>query len=92
VNQEIPDVLAEFRKSRETRDQIATIHWIIEKAREFQNTSILQHTAFFMVQLSHPYMITGKSIATTIWTFDGIVISLLFNMLSRFVTAFLPRS
>ena len=36
MNQEIPDVLAEFRKSRETRDQIATIHWIIEKAREFQ--------------------------------------------------------
>ena len=54
--------------------------------------SILQHSAFFMVQLSHPYMTTGKTIALTIWTFVGKVISLLFNMLSRFVIAFLPRS
>ena len=45
-----------------------------------------------MVQLSHPYIITGKTIALTIWTFLGKVISLLFNMLSRFVIAFLPRS
>ena len=54
--------------------------------------SILQHSAFFMVQLSHPYMITGKTISLTRWTFVGKVISLLFNMLSRFVIAFLPRS
>ena len=45
-----------------------------------------------MVQLSHPYMTTGKTIALTIWTFVGKVMSLLFNMLSRLVIAFLPRS
>jgi len=45
-----------------------------------------------MVQLSYPYMTTGKTIALTIWTFVGKVMSLLFNMLSRFVIAFLPRS
>ena len=50
--------------------------------------SILQHSAFFMVQLSHPYMPTGKTIALTIQTFFGKVISLLFNTLSRFVLAF----
>ena len=49
------------------------------------NTSILQHSAFFIVQLSHPYMITGKTIALTRWTFVGNVMSLLFNMLSRLV-------
>ena len=54
--------------------------------------SILQHSAFFMVQLSHPYMTTGKTIALTIPTFAGKVMSLLFNMLSRLVIAFLPRS
>ena len=64
--------------------------------------SLLQHhsskasipwcSAFFIVQLSHPYMTTGKTIALTRWTFVGKVMSLLFNMLSRFVIAFLPRS
>ena len=54
--------------------------------------SILQCSAFFMVQLSHPYMTTGKTIPLTRWTFVGLVMSLLFNMLSRFVIAFLPRS
>ena len=54
--------------------------------------SILQHSASFTVQLSHPYMTTGKTIALTRWTFVGKVMSLLFNMLSRFVIAFLPRS
>ena len=54
--------------------------------------SILQHPAFFIVQLSHPYMITGKIIALTRWTFVGKVMSLLFNMLSRLVITFLPRS
>ena len=54
--------------------------------------SILWCSAFFIVQLSHPYMTTGKSIALTRWIFVGKVISLLFNMLSRLVIAFLPRS
>ena len=54
--------------------------------------SILQSSAFFIVQLSHPYMTTGKTIALTRWPFVGKVMSLLFNMLSRFVIAFLPRS
>ena len=54
--------------------------------------SILRHSAFFMVQLSHPYMTTGKTIALTSWTFVDKVMSLLFNMLSRLVIAFLPRS
>jgi len=54
--------------------------------------SVLQHSAFFMVQLSHPYMTTGKTIALTRRTFVGKVISLLFNMLSRLVITFLPRS
>ena len=54
--------------------------------------SILQCSAFFIVQLSHPYMTTRKNIALTIWTFVGKVMSLLFNMLSRLVITFLPRS
>ena len=53
---------------------------------------ILECSAFFMVQLSHPYMTTGKTIALTIWTFVGKIMSLLFSMLSRLVIAFLPRS
>ena len=54
--------------------------------------SILHRSAFFTVQLSHPCMTTGKTIALTRWTFVGKVISLLFNMLSRLVITFLPRS
>ena len=54
--------------------------------------SILRHSAYFTVQLSHPYMTTGKTIALTRWIFVGKVMSLLFNMLSRLVIAFLPRS
>ena len=54
--------------------------------------SVLQRSAFFTVQLSHPYMTTGKTIALTRWTFVGKVMSLLLNMLSRLVIAFLPRS
>ena len=53
--------------------------------------SILQHSAFFMVQLFHLCMTTGKTIALTIWTFDGKMMPLLFYLLSSFVTAFLPR-
>ena len=54
--------------------------------------SILQCSAFFMVQLSHPYMTTGKTIALTRWTVVGKIMSLLFNILSRLVITFLPRS
>ena len=54
--------------------------------------SILWHSPFFVVQLSHPYMTTGKIIALTRWTFVDEVMSLLYNMLSRLVIAFLPRS
>ena len=54
--------------------------------------SVLWHSAFFTVQLSHPYMTTGKTIALTRRTFVGKVMSLLFNMLSRLVITFLPRS
>ena len=66
-----------------------------ELSRVFNTSSkasIFWHSAFFMVQLSYPYMTTGKTIALTIQTFVVKVTSLLFNMLSRFVTAFLPRS
>ena len=54
--------------------------------------SILRHSAFFIVQLSHPYLTTGKTIALTRWTFVGTVMSLLFNTLARLVITFLPRS
>ena len=56
------------------------------------NASVLWRSAFFMVHLSHPYMTTGKTIALTRWTFVGEVMSLIFNMLSRLIIAFLPRS
>jgi len=63
-------------------------------SRVFSNTTalILQCSAFFIVQLSHPYMTTGKTIALTRWTFVGKVMSLLFNMQSRLVITFLSRS
>ena len=54
--------------------------------------STLCHSTFFMVQLSYPYMTTGKTIALSLWTFVGKMMSLLFNTLSLFVIAFLPRS
>ena len=54
--------------------------------------SILRRSAFFIVQLSHPYMTTGKTVALTRWTFVDKVMSLLFNMLSRLVITFLPRN
>ena len=60
-------------------------------SRVFSNTTV-QFFGFFMVQLSHPYMTAGKTIVLTIWTFVGKVMSLVFNTLSRFVIAFLPRS
>ena len=55
-------------------------------------SSVLRHSAFFIIQLSHPYMTAGKTVALTIWTFVGKVMSLLFNMLSRLVIAFFPLS
>ena len=65
-------------------------------SRVFSNTTVQKHqffgTAFFMVQLSHAYMTTGKTIVMTRWTFVSKVMSLIFNMLSRLVTVFLPRS
>ena len=63
-------------------------------SRVFSNTTVqsINSSAFFMVLLSHPYMTTGKTIALTRWTFVGKIIYLLFNMLSRLVIAFLPRS
>ena len=61
-------------------------------SRVFSNTTVHQHSAFFMVQLSYPYMTTGKIIALTIQTFAGKVMSLLFNIASRLVITFIPRS
>ena len=60
--------------------------------RHRSKLSVLWHSAFFIVQLSHPYMTTGKTIAFTRWTFVANIMSLLFNILSRLVIAFLPRS
>ena len=73
------------------------IHAVQETLKSFlqhhsSNASIPQHSAFFRVQLSHAYMTIGKTIALTRWTFVGKGMALLFNMLSRFVIAFLPRS
>ena len=76
--------------------------WLDLRAVQGTLKSLLQHhsskastlwcSAFFIVQLSHPYMTTGKTVSLTRWTFVGKVMSLLFNMLSRLVTTFLPRS
>ena len=60
--------------------------------RHNSKVSLLWCSAFFMVQFSHPYMTTGKTIAVFIWTLVSKVMSLLFHMLSRFVIVFLPRS
>ena len=78
------------------------IDWLDPLAVQGTLKSLLQHhspkasilwcSAFFIVQLSHPYMTAGKIIALTRWTFVGKVMSLLFNILSRLITAFLPRS
>ena len=68
------------------------IDWFDLLAVQGTLKSLLQYCSFFIVQLSHLYMTTGKTIALTRWTFVGKVISLLFNMLSRLVIAFLPRS
>ena len=73
---------------------LLAVHGILKSFLQHHSSkaSILQCSAFFLVQLSHLYMIIGETIALTIWTFVGKVMSLLFNMLSRLVIAFLPRS
>ena len=73
---------------------LIAVHWTLKSFLQHHSSkaSILQHSVFFIVQLSHPYMTTGKTTALTKWTFVGKVMSLLFNMLSRLVIAFLPRS
>ena len=78
------------------------MHWLDLLVVQGTHKSLLQHhsskasvlwcAAFFIVQFSHPYLTTGKTIPLTRWTFVGKVMSLLFNMLSRLVIAFLPRS
>ena len=75
---------------------LSLVHHITVKKALFCSPAWLQNrgrrSAFFMIQLSHPYMTTGKTIALTRWSFVGKVMSLLFNILSRLVTAFPPRS
>ena len=73
---------------------LLAVQWTLKSLLQHYTSkaSILQCSAFFMVQHSHPYMTTGKTIALTRWTFVSKVMSLLFNMLSRLVIAFLPRS
>ena len=73
---------------------LLAVQGILKSLLQHHNSkaSTLQHSAFFMVQHSYPYMNPRKNIALTIWTFVGKANSLLFNMLSRFVIAFLPRS
>ena len=73
---------------------LLTVQGILKSLLQHNSSkaSILQCSTFFIVQLSHPYMTTGKTITLNIQTFVDKVMSLLFNMLSRFVLAFLPRS
>jgi len=85
--------LNSFRKSVTWLDLLAVQRTLKSLLQHHSSkASILQCSAFFIVQLSHPYMTTGKTIALTRRTFVGKVMSLLFNMLSRLVIAFLPRS
>ena len=73
---------------------LLAFQWTLESLLQHHSSkaSVLWHSAFFILQLSHPYMTTGKTIALTRWNFVGKVMSLLFNMLSRLVITFLPRS
>ena len=72
---------------------LLAVQWTLKSLIQHHSSkvSVLWHSTFFIVQLSHPYMTTGKTVALTGWTFVGKVMSLLFNMLSRLVIAFLPR-
>ena len=73
---------------------LLAVQGTLESLRQHHSlkASVFQPSAFFIVQLSHPYMTTGKTIALTRWTFVGKVMSLLFNMLSALVITFLPKS
>ena len=73
---------------------LLAVQWTIKSLLQHRSckASIFQHSAFFTVQLSHPYMTTGKTIALTRWTFVGNVISLLFNMQSRLVITFFTKT
>ena len=84
--------LQELVMDRETWH--AAVHGTLKSLLQHHSSkaSILLRSAFFIVQLSHPFMTTGKTIALTRWTFVGKVMSLLFNMLSRLVITFPPRS
>ena len=73
-------------------DHLAVQGTLKSLLQHHSSKTILQHSAFFIVQLSHPYMTTGKTIAVTRWTFVCKVMSLLYNMLSMLVITFLPRS
>ena len=73
---------------------LLAVQWTLKSLLQLHSSkaTILQCSAFFVIQLLHPYMTTGKTIALTRWTFVGKVMSLLLNMLSRLVITFLPRS
>ena len=73
---------------------LLAVQWTLKSLLQHRSSkaSIIQSSAFFMVQLSHPYMTTRKTIALIKWTFVSKVMSLLYNMLSRLVISFLPRS
>ena len=89
-SKEIPGLIS----SRMAWLDLLAVQWTLKSLLQHHSSkaSILQHSAFFTVQLSHPYMTTGKTIALNRRTFVGKVMSLLFNMLSRLVITFLPRS
>ena len=82
--------LTSFRMDR--LDQLAEQGTFKSLLQHHSSKASIQCSAFFMVQLSHPYMTTGKTIALTIWIFVSKMMSLILNMLSRFVMAFLQRS
>ena len=73
---------------------LLAVQWTLKSLLQHHSSkaSILWHSSFFIVQLSHPYMTTGRTIVLTKWTFIGKLMSPLFNLLSRLIIAFLPRS
>ena len=87
---EVPPLLGSIREWFDVLAVQGTLKSLLQ--HHSSKASILRHSAFFIVHLSHPYMTTGKTIALTRWTFVGKVMSLLFNMLSMLVIIFLPRS
>ena len=89
-SKEIPGLISFRMDWLDLRAVLGTLKNLLQ--HHSSKASILWRSAFFIVQLSHPYMTTGKTIALTVWNFVGKVMSLLFNMLSRLVIAFLPRS